>query len=318
MTTMRRALSGLLAAALAISVMALTGPGANAGAAGPRLVLRRTSSEITVTRREGRPFSFNPGVYLASMDAAFSLEIGREDYDSPFHVDQVMPGGGTRSLPDSLFEVPSYQGLPRFTRMTVTDLAGDVRADRLLPFCPNSYDRQRIADGGPVTPTFPDDCWSNPFSLGLVWGIDRDWATGITGYRTRLKLPAGRYHIDFSVAPLYADLFDVTPQDGYTTVTLIVRDRRDAGSHPRSAPRAVGDTGSPNPKVPIDDTPDPSTVPDLIPLPSFGIGVAPPELEGLAVLRSERVGGRPFAAGGRGLPPRRRTADGCLSVLLRR
>ena len=31
--------------------------------------------------------------------------------------------------------------------------------------------------------------------------------------------------------------------------------------------------GSPNPKVPIDDTPDPSTVPDLIPLPSFGIGV---------------------------------------------
>ena len=105
MTSMRRALSGLLAAALATSVMALSGPGANAGAAGPRLVLRRTSAEMTVTRREGRPFSFNPGVYLASMDAAFSLEIGREDYDSPFHVDQAMPGGGTRSLPDSLLEL---------------------------------------------------------------------------------------------------------------------------------------------------------------------------------------------------------------------
>lgn len=273
MTTTRRALSGLLAAALAISVMALTGPGATAGAAGPRLVLRRTSGEITVTRREGRPFSFNPGVYLASMDAAFSLEIGREDYDSPFHMDQVMPGGGTRSLPDSLFEVSSYEGLPRFTRMTVTDRAGDVRADRLLPFCPNSYDRQRIADGGPVTPTFPDDCWSNPFSLGLVWGIDRDWATGISGYYMRMKLPAGRYHIDFSVAPLYADLFDVSPQDGYTTVTLVVRDRREAGPHPRPAPRTVGDMGSPNPKVPIDEDPDPSIVPDLIPLPSFGIGV---------------------------------------------
>ena len=112
MTTMRRALSGLLAAALAISVMALTGPGANAGAAGPRLVLRRTSSEITVTRREGRPFYFNPGVYVASMDAPFSLEIGREDYDSPFHVDQVMPGGGTRSLPDSLFEVSVLSRAP--------------------------------------------------------------------------------------------------------------------------------------------------------------------------------------------------------------
>ena len=34
MTTMRRALSGLLAAALAISVMALTGPGAIAGPPG--------------------------------------------------------------------------------------------------------------------------------------------------------------------------------------------------------------------------------------------------------------------------------------------
>ena len=189
MTTTRRALSGLLAAALAISVMALTGPGAAAGAAGPRLMLRRTSSEVSVRRPEGRPFSFNPGVYLASMDAALSLEIGREDYDSPFHVDQVMPGGRTRSLPDSLFESPSYQGLPRFTRMTVTDLAGDVRADRLMPLCPNSYDRQRIADGGPVTPTFPDDCWSNPFSLGLAWGIDRDWATGITGYEI------GRAHV---------------------------------------------------------------------------------------------------------------------------
>ena len=53
MTTTRRALSGLLAAAIAISVMALTGPGANAGATGPRLALRRTSSEITVTRQIG-------------------------------------------------------------------------------------------------------------------------------------------------------------------------------------------------------------------------------------------------------------------------
>ena len=109
-----------------------------------------------------------------------------------------------------------------------------------------------------MNPTFPDSAEMNPFALGVVWGIDRGWATSITGYGMRMKLPSGRYHVDVSVAPLYADLFAVTPSDGFTSVTLDVHDR---GHHrdriARSAHTPDRRAASPGPRVPIDEDPDP-------------------------------------------------------------
>ena len=57
-------------------------------------------------------------------------------------------------------------------RITVKDDAGDLLGKRVMGFCPNSYDSSGSTTG-PLNPTFPSFCSSNPFTRGMVWGIDQ-------------------------------------------------------------------------------------------------------------------------------------------------
>ena len=57
-----------------------------------------------------------------------------------------------------------------------------------------------------------------------------------------------------------------------TSLTLIVK-RHGGGHHGGHPVPAPAPHERPSPRVPIDTDPDPSTLPDLIPLPSFGINM---------------------------------------------
>jgi hypothetical protein len=273
MHSRRRAIAGLIAIAMVLSMAAIGGTPASAGVTGPRLRLIRTTNTVTEHLRGSRAFWFDPGVYLASLDAPLEVWVGRPNYNTPMSAVQQLPGGGTQVLPDDVLGDYLYSGMQRFLQMRVIDRRGDVVVDRLMSLCPNTWQPQRVDDSGPVQPTYPEGCGNSPFTLGMVWGIDQGWATSIadSSGSMSMRLPTGRYGVEISIAPLYAEVFDVAPGDGVTSLTLIVKEPGgDQGGHPApvAAPRERA-----SPRVPIDTDPDPSTLPDLIPLPSFGINM---------------------------------------------
>ncbi len=273
MHSRRRTSAVLVAIVMIVSTVAIGGSPASAGVTGPRIRLIRTTATVTEHARRHRAFWFDPGVYVASLDADLEVWVSRPNYTTPMSVVQQLPGGGTQVLPDAVLGESLYDGMQRFLQMKVIDRSGDVVIDRLLPLCPNTWNPQRVDDTGPVEPTYPEWCGYHPFTMGVVWGIDQGWATSIaeSSGSMSMRLPQGRYDVEISIAPLYSEIFDVAPADGYTSLTLIVK-RRD-GDHHRSegVDRPAAPHQRPSPRVPIDTDPDPSTLPDLIPLPSFGI-----------------------------------------------
>ena len=176
-------------------------------------------------------------------------------------------------LPDGL--VKDWQGLPGFIKITVTDHDGNVVATRQVTLCPDTYDQQRLTPNGPADPTYPQYCSANAFTLGMVWGIDDGWAvnpvTSSPSY-PHARLADGLYTVQVAISPTYAALFGIAPADAQVTVNATVKEGSDGGCPP-VCPLADGrHAQTPGPaQVPITTNPDPSTEPDLVALPAWGI-----------------------------------------------
>lgn len=275
--------SGATAFVLSIFVFAsglLQAQVARAVTSGPSLRLVVGQNKVTLKRPEGRPAYLDIGAYVASEGGPFELWARRPDYDHPATLWQVVPapGGGTSTVPlDASLLAPGWRGLSRFFRVTVTNEAGDVVLDRYHPFCPGTGDLARVDDDGPATPTYPQLCSGNPFTLGAVWGIDDGWASSLFGYGSvdRVKGPDGRYTATVSIAPEYVTLFGIDAADATASVQLVVRSTK------RQICREIcpGDVSGPassvasRMSVPTDPSPDPSLLPDLVALPAWGISI---------------------------------------------
>ena len=213
-------------------------------------------------------------MFLTASGADFEIEVSRPDYDSPISAVQRLPGGASVPLPADVLQ--AWLGFSRFYRLTVTDADGDVRFDRLLSFCPNTWQKVRVGPDGPSQPVFPDYCSWNPFTLGMVYGIEQDWAASLSSdwYRgISMRLPKGRYAVDVSIDGRYTrhvrrralERLGVPEPRRQGAAQVIITCRlgvRGRASGPVDRPRGFPRTG-----------PDPSTLPDLVPLPSWGIGV---------------------------------------------
>jgi hypothetical protein len=158
-------------------VLALAAGGAVVGrAAGgdPSLRLFVTKSERTVVRRDSRrPVFLNLGLFITSVGGPFELEVRRSSYRTPITVEQVVhspTGDDSRPLPADILE--GWEGLRDFLKVEVTNAAGRVVARRAADVCPNSFERERVNDEGPINPTYPVFCFANPFTKGMVWSID--------------------------------------------------------------------------------------------------------------------------------------------------
>lgn len=269
-----RGVAALLSTAL-LSVLP-TGPAA-ATTGEPRLRIFAASSHVDAFRYGNRAARLDAGVFISALDAALDLRVRRATYDDPITIDQVLHGSGperVRPLPDDVLN--GWRGLSEFLSVEVRDATGAVLSTQTRNFCPNRYDRQRVDDQGPVNPSFPSGCYSNPFTKGMVWGIDESWAVAAFGWRgVKLRVPDGDYEVTVTISPRYQEIFNIAPEDASVNLTVTVQAAEDSC---RRCARSVGSRDSdarqsPGPEVRTMENPDPSVLPDLAPLPSWGIGV---------------------------------------------
>jgi hypothetical protein len=258
----------------------------HATAAPPSLRLIASRSDVTIIRSRRYPVLLDLGVYVAPVGGSIQLDVYRRDYDNPIQVDQVTDGATAVPLPTDLLD--GFYGLARFGHIRVVNALGETVSRETVDLCPASYDRARIDDSGPAVPTFPSlGCNANPFTLGAVWGIDSGWAVDLVspyggpgGSAGRFAGRDGTYTVTFSIDHAAVQAFGISPGDATRSVTLHLQTQRQrcapcaepAGSQPR--PSATRRDGVRTPDVPIDTGPDPSTLPDLIPLPSSNMFVA--------------------------------------------
>ena len=260
--------SRILAAALAVTAVALTASGpATASAPQGRLELLRASGSITIDRYPGSPVYLDVGAFVASVGGPFRLDVTRSGYTSPIRVSQA----GRGPLPG--WAGGSWDGLQRFIHYPVRDSGGAVVWSGSEQFCPDGYNLQRVDPSGPLNPTFPGFCGANPFTLGAVWGIDRGWAVGVDSTAPSIPLKLGAYSVMVSIPPRWARLFHIPSASARTTIAVkVVKAPPCCGANAHHGHGRIAPAGTPTP-APTMTSPPASTLPDLVPLPSWGISI---------------------------------------------
>lgn len=271
--SIRRRASVAVAAMLLLSTLPTFGPGpASAGDAGLELRVIATSDRVVARRYRSGYVSIDPRMLLAASGGDLELEVSRPDYDTPITTLQHLPGGGTAVLPDDVID--GWMGLTKFFRVTITGRDGEVRFNRMVPFCPNVWSKTRLGPDGPSFPVYPSYCSWNPFTLGMVYGIEQDWGANIAEgmwQATYIRLREGRYRYEVRITQRFLDLFGIDPAGASARTTLFVKEARRGREAARTT--AGGDMGAPTPGVPTVRAAGDAGLPDLRPLPSWGIGV---------------------------------------------
>jgi hypothetical protein len=237
----------------------------------PHLELRAASSFVEVVRYGRGPVWLDLGISLVSRDAPFELRVRRQTYDDPIRVWQAFHRpGGVRLEELSPDILDGWSGLDRFLRIDLFDRNGTPIKSRLPDACLAGWQSERVDDSGPFDPAYPSGCGFNPLTLGAVWGIDQGWGIAPTLSHASVRVPDGRYEARVSIDTRYRDLFAIAPQD--SEVRVAIRIRTESGCQfcgaPAAADRAARRTLTP---ASVTADPDPSTMPDLVALPAYGI-----------------------------------------------
>ena len=250
---------------------------AQPGPSGPMVKLIVAQKSINVPRYGKRVF-IDPGVYVTAVGTPLQFNVQRASYAEPITNTQIIrvPGGATvrRPLPD--WTVQSWQGLHRFLRVTIRNSAGKIVASHVGPFCPDDYSAQRSNPNAPAKSRFPQQCQSDPFQLASAWGIQRGWGVD-TGFLSA-KLPLGTYKLTVNIVRLWQRFLHLTPRTSTAKVTIrIVKPSSCGFPCVRPASRHHRNPGGTLPRlpasVPVLANPPASSLPDLSPLPSWGIRI---------------------------------------------
>src|SRR5215813_7714670 len=285
------AVAGLAAAMIIAPCMApasaagSSGPAAAArAAAGPTVKLEATSPSVSVDSFQGTVL-MDPGIWVASLGSALQFNVRRASYTQPVAITQIihLPGGQitARPLPAGLLD--GWNGLKGFIRMTVRDRDGKVVASPMLTFCPNTFYPQRASPQSPAATPYPQQCGADPFPKSMVWGMAQGWATDPAedyppsplGPGPSMRLPPGKYQVTETVSAPYVRLFHMSARDTSKTVEVTV-----VQGHGCCAPAAGGrdhPRGQALPSLPrVSDLvhPPKAALPDLVPLPPWGISTS--------------------------------------------
>ena len=187
----------------------------------------------------------------------------------------------TRALPASILD--GWNGLKNFASLTIRNKAGRVvAATAKMTLCPDSFNPERESPDSPSTSPYPQECRAaDPFQLGTVWGIQQGWAVDPVQFGQGYRLALGTYHVTETISPAYARLFGIPAADATATVVMDVVKGNPGPVPLRTPQRAPKQTKAlaKLPAVPILTNPPESSLPDLVPLPAWGI-------------RTSRVSGR--------------------------
>jgi len=272
------AASGLIAATTTLA--ASTPAGAQTAAVpGPVVKLIAAQKNITVQSFGGQVF-FDPGIYVASLNSALVLHVQRRSYTKPVTLTQIirLPDGATKSrvLPGSMRR--GFAGLQGFLRLRISKPGGKTVSNRRMLFCPDSFDPQRVSPNSPANSPYPQQCGSgDPFPLSSVWAVAKGWAVDpFESEGAFSQLALGTYKVTATITPRYVRLFHITAHDATTSVTVtVVKGTGCCFGHSRR-PVTHGTTLPTAPAVPLLRNPPPSALPDLVPLPSWGISTSSP------------------------------------------
>jgi Lysyl oxidase len=294
---------------VAIAIAALALHASAATAATPSLRLIAADSNVSVSRGELMAGSMHFGLWVAATDGAFRIHAQRPGYGS-WQAAQVdaLTGAPLRPVPARLID--GANGLTRFLDVRVLTRSGRRAARRTLSFCPGQF--ERVSADGPPNASFGfGGCGpAFPFVRGVVWGIDQGWAGAIGGFAFEggggaqpLRLRAGDYRVVASIAAPYRELFEIPADRAQARLALRVT---------RGFPGAMGRPVPEREFVPppsargaaIDPVtalgsqagtvPDPATIPDLVALPPWDVGVHRSRRTGRERLR---FAGTPWNAG---------------------
>jgi hypothetical protein len=252
------------------------------GSGGPALKLIVAQKAITL-ERFGNDVFVDPGIYVASVGAPLQLNVQRASYTKPITITQVIrTSGGTRvrHLPGAVLD--GFNGLRHFLSLRVTNAHGKTVFSKLETFCPDVFDPQRVSPASASASPYPQQCAPmDPFPVGDVWGIAKGWAVdpleggGPAGGAPDLNLPLGRYTVTESVTSPYRELFGIGASSATVTVKVqVVKgsggpvQHRAHGAPPATRPLASA------PNVTTLAHPSQSVLPDLVPLPSWGISLS--------------------------------------------
>jgi hypothetical protein len=253
---------------------------------GPEIKLIVAQKHITVDRYGKSPVFLDPGVYVAALNSPLRLDVARS-YGKPLTITQVIktPAGNVyRRLPHSTLDI--WNGLLRFAHYRITNRAGKLFGQGSITFCPSGYQEARSNPNSAPTDPYPLGCYSfDPFVVGAVWGLPRGWASD-PGLPKAFKMPVGHYKLVEQVNPLYLRLFHISSRHATAVVRIKVVKGKACGCPGccppvppagfikvnRTAPGAQQHGSEARlPDVKVMNHPPADALPDLIPLPSWGI-----------------------------------------------
>jgi len=248
-----------------------TAPRAAQAAQGPAIKLIAAQHTITAPRFGNQVF-VDPGIWVAALGAPLQLNVGRPSYADPVTVTEVISQPGlppqTRPLPASVLD--GWHGLKNFISITIKNKAGRVVAATRLTLCPDTFDPERASPDSPPTSPYPQQCAAmDPFQIGTVWGIEQGWAVNPAQFGRTYRLPLGTYRLTESITPAYTRLFGIPPADATATVVMNVVKGSACCAAGRLHPRPTALVKLP--AVPVVTNPPESALPDLVPLPAWGI-----------------------------------------------
>ena len=277
-TTAALAVGAAVAAVPAHAAPATAPPPAAAGYAGPEITLIPAQNSVSTPGFPVKPKSkqalvfLDPGIWLASLGSSLRFDVGRTSYARPVTITQIITGPGheplARRLPASLLD--GWNGLRDMVTITVRDSAGKVAAAEKLTVCPDSFDPARATPDSPDSSPYPQSCGAyDPFPLGEVWGIERGWAIDpAEGNGAAFKLTMGStYRVTETISPRYVRLLHIPPRNATASVKMTIVP---PSGFPVPAKRRAG-TLPALPAVPYLKNPPKSVLPDLVPLPAWGM-----------------------------------------------
>jgi hypothetical protein len=284
----------------ALMVVAASAPAAVASPQPPSLRLFAMAHRVTLTQAYLRAGAFDLGAWVSSTGGAFQIDLRRPGY-GPWVAEQIDPATGAplRLLPREL--VAPEQGFLGFLSLRFVDSRGRLAGRRVVPFCPDG-ESARVNDAGPINPSYPSGCDTDPsfpFIRGAVWGIDPGWAVsastgtlpglgpvfffpgppfGPVNPHSGIDLNPGRYTALVTITSPYRRLFAIPAADATVSLRLGVtpspRSRTGPGSTQviQVAQPLARDATDP-PAVPTVTKPDAATMPNLVALPAWRIGI---------------------------------------------
>ncbi len=256
---------------------------------GPQIKLIVAQRHITAYRYGKGSVYFDPGIWIAALNSQLRLDVLRPRYGKPLTITEVVqtPDGTVyRQLPHTTLDV--WNGLLRFAHYRLTNAAGKLVAQGSFTFCPSDSALARSDPNSAPNDSFPMQCSSyDPFTVGAVWGLPRGWAAD-PGLPRGFKMPVGHYKLVEHINPLYTRLFRISAKHATAVVRIKVVKGSSCGcpgccpiSPPggfvrvhRTAQHAAGEGSAARlPAVKVLNNPPAAALPDLIPLPSWGISI---------------------------------------------